>query len=163
MLYKNLTALVIAVLLSWQAEGQSLVLSAYKTKCDTLSTLVKERTSVSANIKLQSVSRRSGTLDFHFSSGIGDVPWTKSDLEWLKKTLHDIAPAGYAHYKIGTIYCGQTPLGGMLTTAPGNDGRPAEHQWKVRDPLSSAAPAMVRQENGQNFRKGLSGRYIALW
>ncbi len=163
MLHKNLTALLLAALFSWQAAGQSLVLSAYRAKCDTLSTLIKERTSVSANIKLQSVSRRNGTLDFHFTSGIGDVPWTKDDLEWLKKTLHDISPAGYAHYKTGTVYCGQIPLGEMLTAFPGNDGKPTEHQWKRHDPMSSSGPALVREEGGQNFRKGLSGRYVALW
>lgn len=163
MINRHLSVFITCLALAWPAMGQSLVLSAYKTKCDTLTTLIKDKTTVSASIKLQSVMRRNGFLDFYFTTGIGDIPWTKSDVEWLKSTLHEIAPDGYGHYKIGTVYCGRTPLSEIALAPAGNDGKPKDHQWKTRDPLSSDGPALVREEGGQEFSKGLSGRHVALW
>lgn len=160
---KFFSAVAACMAFAMTASAQNLVLSVYKAKCDTLATLIRERTTVKANISLQSVTRRNGFLDFRFSSGIGDVPWTKADVAWLKKTLHEISPDGYGHYKIGNIWCGPVSLSEIATAAPGNDGKPKDHQWKSHDPLPSDSPAIVREENAQEFTKGLSGRHVALW
>ena len=65
------TTLVLCLSLAMPMKGQSLVLAQYKNRCDTLKTLIKQRTSVLANIQLKSVARKNGSLDFYFSSGIG--------------------------------------------------------------------------------------------
>ena len=101
-------------------------------------------------------------LDFYFSSTIGDIPWTPDDVRWLKKTLHEISPVGYSHYKIGDIYCERTPLQSMAFNAPGNNGHPAEHNWRYTGTLSEEPP-LVRNAEAHVYSRGLSGRHIALW
>ena len=143
--------------------GQSQTLSSYKDICDTLSILVQEKTSVKSHLKLRSVMQRGGKIDFYFTSSIGDIPWTRQDLEWFKETLHQLAPKSYYGHKIGTIYCDKIPLTDIVFPAPGNDGKPAEHKYRIHDPKHSEGPSMVREENRQEFSKGLTDRYIALW
>ena len=138
------TTLALCLSLALPMKGQSLVLAQYKNRCDTLKTLIQQKTSVLANIQLKSVTRRNGTLDFHFSSGIGDIPWRKGDIEWLRKTLHEISPEAYTHYKIGTIYSGSSRLSDIAMPEAGNDGRPAEHKWRYKDPVNENGPSIVR-------------------
>lgn len=157
------TTLVLCLSLALPMKGQSLVLAQYKNRCDTLKTLIQQRTSVLANIQLKSVARKNGSLDFYFSSGIGDIPWRKGDIEWLRHTLHEISPEAYAHYKIGTIYSGSSRLSDIAFPEAGNDGHPAEHKWRYKDPVNENGPSIVREEYGQTFSKGLTGRNIALW
>ena len=159
-----LSVLFLSIVLDLQATGQpqSMVLNAFRSKCDTLATLIQKRTSVTAVINLKSVERRNGYLDFRFTQGMGDIPWRKEDLAWLRRTLHEISPAEFAHYKIGNLYCGRTPLTQLALPAPGNDGRPSEHDWRTHDPLDKYVP-IVRNEEKLKYRKGLSGRQIALW
>ena len=159
-----LSVLFLSIVLDLQATGQpqSMVLNAFRSKCDTLATLIQKRTSVTAVINLKSVERRNGYLDFRFTQGMGDIPWRKEDLAWLRRTLHEISPAEFAHYKIGNLYCGRTPLTQLALPAPGNDGRPSEHNWRTHDPLDKYVP-IVRNEEELKYRKGLSGRQIALW
>lgn len=145
------------------AYGQSLALGEFKTKCDTLQTLIKERTSVTAIVRLESVSKRNGALDFHFSSNIGDIPWTKEDIVWLRKTMHELAPGIYANYKIGNIYCNNTLLEELAHPFPNNTGKPVDNKYKRQDPLKKAAPALVTDQDALFYDKGLSGRHIALW
>lgn len=159
-----LSVLFLSIVLDLQATGQpqSMVLNAFRSKCDTLATLIQKRTSVTAVINLKSVERRNGYLDFRFTQGMGDIPWRKEDLAWLRRTLHEISPAEFAHYKIGNLYCGRTPLTQLALPAPGNDGRPSEHNWRTHDPLGKYVP-IVRNEEELKYHKGLSGRQIALW
>ena len=90
-----LSVLFLSIVLDLQATGQpqSMVLNAFRSKCDTLATLIQKRTSVTAVINLKSVERRNGYLDFRFTQGMGDIPWRKEDLAWLRRTLHEISPA----------------------------------------------------------------------
>ena len=162
MFRKFLFICIICFSIGQAADGQSLVLSDYRKKCDTLQTLVRERTTVQTALRLKSVMRRNGVLDFYFSSTIGDIPWTPDDVRWLKRTLHEISPVGYSHYKIGDIYCERTPLQSMAFNAPGNNGHPAEHNWRYSGNLSDEPP-LVRNADGQIYSRGLSGRHIALW
>lgn len=162
MFRKFLFICIICFSIGQAADGQSLVLSDYRKKCDTLQTLVRERTTVQTALRLKSVMRRNGVLDFYFSSTIGDIPWTPDDVRWLKRTLHEISPVGYSHYKIGDIYCERTPLQSMAFNAPGNNGHPAEHNWRYSGTLSEEPP-LVRNADGRIYSRGLSGRHIALW
>ncbi len=150
-----------AMFISQHSEGQNLVTMAYREQCDTLRTLIQKRTTVLANFKLESVSRRNGYLDFHFSSGIGDIPWNSTDIDWLKTTLRELSPVEYSHYKIGEIYSGHALIKDLVLEYPGSDGKVHDHRWKMSN--TSASPQMVRDEDGMKFSKGLSGKYIALW
>lgn len=156
------TLLVCVVMaLPQYAHCQNLVSIAFREKCDTLRTLIQKRTTVLANFKLESVSFRNGSLDFHFSSGIGDIPWSESDVTWLKSTLRNLSPEEYTHYKIGDIYAGRTLIKDLALEFPGTDGKPHDHRWRMSN--TSSAPRMVRNEDAEGYSKGLSGKYIALW
>lgn len=154
--------LISAFSLRAERPPQSMILNAFRGTCDSLAVLIQERTSVKATIRLQSVELRNGVLDFHFTTGTGDIPWRKEDVEWLRQALHDIAPAEYSHYRIGKLYCGHTPLSELALQSPGNDGHPSVHKWRTHDPRNESVP-IVRPESGMEFSKGLSGRNIALW
>ncbi len=150
-----------AMFISQHSEGQNLVSIAFREKCDTLRTLIQKRTTVLANFKLESVDRRNGYLDFHFSGGIGDIPWKSADVVWLKATLLELSPVEYSHYKIGDIYSGRALLKDLVLEHPGSNGKVNDSRWKMHN--TSKSPQMVREENGMKFNKGLSGKYIALW
>lgn len=152
--------LTLAVCFRAEGQPQTMALNAYRGKCDTLATLILKRTGVSASIKLQSVVRRNGFLDFHFTAGAGDIPWSREDVEWMKETLHEISPEEYRHYRIGKLYCGRSLLSDIALHPPGNDGKPSEHNWRTGNPSGNP---IVRNEDGMTFGKGLSGRHIALW
>ena len=162
-LKKFLTISVAAASLAIPMSGQSSLLSSYKSKCDSLGTLVQERTTVKAGIRLTSVMKRGNFIDFYFSGSLGDIPWTHEDVEWFKHTLHEITPEEFAKYKIGNIYCDRVLIGNLVVPGPRNDGRPSEHKYRIRDPKSSERPAMIRKEDRIVFDKGLTDRYIALW
>lgn len=162
-LKKFLTISVAAASLAIPMSGQSSLLSSYKSKCDSLGTLVQERTTVKAGIRLTSVMKRGNFIDFYFSGSLGDIPWTHEDVEWFKHTLHEITPEEFAKYKIGNIYCDRVLIGNLVVPGPRNDGRPSEHKYRIRDPKASERPAMIRKEDRIVFDKGLTDRYIALW
>lgn len=163
MMLRKLAVSALAAALALPVSGQSSILSSYRNLCDSIGTLVKEHTTVKTGIKLNTVMKRGNFIDFYFSGSLGDIPWTHADMEWFRKTLHEIAPEEYARYKVGNIYCDRVPLGDLVLPAPGNDGKPAEHKFRTHDPKSSEKPSMVREEDRQIFEKGLTDRYIALW
>ncbi len=154
---------VLSLALSLPVSGQSRILDAYRQKCDTLSLLISGRTGVKAQVVLSSIMRRGEILDFYFSSSIGDIPWTADDISWLKSTLQEIAPENCRNYRTCNIFCARMPLRELLFPSGGNSGKPGEYVWRARDPRSGDAAPIVREEGGQHFRKGLSGRHIALW
>lgn len=160
MTLKILAVPFIIMSIGLKANAQSAILTSYSNVCDSLCTLIEERTTVKADIKLRSVMRRGECLDFYFTPTLGDIPWTYRDIEWLRKELHKIAPSSCSHYKIGNIYSGRTPVRELAIPSSGNDGSPIEHKWRTQDPKGEA---IVREEGGQYFHKGLSGRHLAIW
>lgn len=155
--------MVLSLTLALPLSGQSRILNAYREKCDTLSLLISGRTGVKAPIVLSSVMRRGNILDFYFSQSIGDIPWTADDIPWLKTTLQEIAPESCRNYKTGNIFCARVPISELLFPSGGNSGKPVEYSLRAKDPRSGDTVPIVREENGQYFRNGLSGRHIALW
>lgn len=157
------TLSIAALLLTVQLSAQSGLTDSYRSLCDTLSTLVEERTTVKNSFKLTSVKNRNGSLDFYFNAGLADIPWQKEDITWLKNTLKELAPDGCRNYKIGSIYCDGLPVTQILSEPSGNDGEPHPNRWKIADPKQQNKTPLIREEDGQRFHKGLSDRYIALW
>ncbi|MGM9737558.1 MAG: xanthan lyase [Candidatus Cryptobacteroides sp.] len=160
---KRLSILAVAVLLAaFPAGGQNLTTS-FRERCDSLSVLVEERTSVRCSLKLSSVKNHNGLLDFYFTGSLGEVPLHPDDIPWLKSTLKEIAPDNCKQYRIGSIYCDGLPVQQLITHPAGNDGTPHQNRWKKEDPKQYNKYPLVREINGQQFHKGLSNRYIALW
>lgn len=160
---KLLSSAVAIVSVTFSMNGQTSILNSYRERCDSLSTLLEEYTTVKNKIKISSIKNQNGTLDFYFNTSIGDYPWHDDDIQWLKKTLKDIAPDNCKNYKIGSIYCDGLSLQQLITHKAGNDGAPHENRWRVTDPKLHNKHPLVKEIGGQNFHKGLSDRYIALW
>ena len=155
------TAIAAAWLGGVSAWGQSL-LESFRSQCDTLSVLVKERTSVKAALKISSVKIRNGALDFYFTASLGDIPIGAEDVKWLKSTIKSLTPEKYRSYKIGSIFIGGLSINEFIAEAPGNDGSSHPNRWKPAT-IPPATTPLVTAEDGQHFPGGLSGRHLAMW
>lgn len=160
-MHRRLLCILLAItVFAASAQAQRRIASAFKDACDSLSVLLKERTGVTTELKLKSVSKRGKSLDFHFTGSLSDVPWRRSDTKWFRQALKDLFPAGYHSYSVGKIFCLTQALSELVVTEPGSNGLPEETPYKVKDPKG---PVLVSEENAQVFPEGLSGRHIALW
>lgn len=142
------------------AAAQRRINSAFAEACDSLSVLLTERTSVHAELKLKSVSKRGKALDFHFTGSLGEVPWRRGDIKWFRQTLQSLFPASYRGYSVGKIFCKTQPFDELVVTEAGNDGTPP---YTIHRETDHRGRTIVYQENGQNFQEGLSGRHLAVW
>lgn len=141
--------------------GQKL-LDEFKPVDDSLAVLLKERTTITNVAGLKNVMKRGRNLDFYFTSNLGDYPWHKDDLKWLRQELKNQLPESCKNYNIGRIFCNRIPVEDFVTPYLGFDGEPTAKK-NIQDPKKSNRPMMVRNLDGMNFKEGLSGRYIALW
>ena len=140
------TAIAAAWLGGVSAWGQSL-LESFRSQCDTLSVLVKERTSVKAALKISSVKIRNGALDFYFTASLGDIPIGAEDVKWLKSTIKSLTPEKYRSYKIGSIFIGGLSINEFIAEAPGNDGSSHPNRWKPAT-IPPATTPLVTAEDG---------------
>ena len=73
--------------------------------CDSLAVLISEHSGVEGTLKLDNLMRRRGSyLDFYFNEYLGDFPWYKGDVKWLRKTLKSLFPEAYQKYHLGEIF-----------------------------------------------------------
>ena len=107
---KHLT-IILALLLGVHVSvcGQSKIVKDFKPVCDSLATLTTDRTGICGKITVKNIMKRSGCLDFYFTESLGDYPWYKEDIKWLKSTLKSLFPEGYSKYKVGEIYSRNPP------------------------------------------------------
>ena len=153
--------LFLSVLTIINLSAQSKIVKDFKPVCDSLSILLKERTSVSGELKLKAVTKRGTTLDFYFTESLGDFPWYKGDDKWFETTLKRLYPEKYSKYKLGEVYSRLVPLDKLITPSLTFDG---SHVCSEMTDDSYATHARLVKEIGtQDFSKGLSGRHIALW
>ena len=89
---KRLTALSLIILLTVQASAQSTIVKDFKPVCDSLKTLMTEKTSVTGGLRIKSILKRDGKLDFYFDESLGDFPFRRGDAEWFRNTLKNIFP-----------------------------------------------------------------------
>ena len=72
----RISAILLALsLLCFQANAQEVSRTAFGPVCESLRMLLQERTSVSTDLTLERILRRSSQLDFYFSVELGDYPW----------------------------------------------------------------------------------------
>lgn len=159
---KHITA-ILALIISVQisSTAQSRIVKDFKPACDSLATLMTERTGVCGNILLKTAMKRGGNLDFYFTESLGDYPWRKDDVKWLRNTLKDLFPEEYSRYRLGEIYSRKVSLDRLVMPQLTYDGRPSDSRHKVKAPSQSTL--IVENLNGREFTGGLSGRHIALW
>ena len=152
--------LLTALLTALSLDAQTTIVRDFRPVLDSMNTLIHERTSVLPKLRLRSVARRGGQLDFRFTESLGDVPWRKEDVQWFRNTLESLFPEKYANCTVGQVYVKQLTLDRLVMPEVRSDGRPQDSPFRVQD---RKGPVLVREENGPVYEKGLSGRHIALW
>ena len=155
------TIFIVIFICCLSAAGKSKIVTDFTPACDSLATLILERSGIKGPVKLQSVMRRGGNLDFYFTESLGDFPWYKTDIKWLRSTLKSLFPDEYKKYHLGEIYSRRIEISRLVTPVLNNDGKPLENKHKVKSPSRSGS--IVKCIGHQEFDKGLSGRHIALW
>ena len=157
---KFLSSVIVAAALSVGAFAQSSIVKDFKPTCDSLTTLLKERTTVKSILRLKSVAVRGSNLDFHFNENLADYAWHKSDVKWFKNQLEELFPEGYEKYSVGKIYCKSLPLEELVTPEITNDGDKAKSEYRIS---RKKVTPLVSRVDGLTFDKGMSGRHVALW
>jgi hypothetical protein len=89
----------ILMMIPFCAHAQSEIVKDFSAACDSLATLIKERTGVTGHLMIKSITRRGTSLDFYFTESLGDFPWKDSDPRWFKDRLHGLFPDKYMKYK----------------------------------------------------------------
>lgn len=141
--------------------AQTPIAEDFKGACDSLCTLLEERTGVKGELKLKAVTKRGSVLDFHFTETLGDFPLRPKDTEWLKCTLKSLYPEGYGKYSVGTIFSRKVDTRQLEIHPPASDGNPGHSTFRKR--RGDQRKGFVRKEDDQRFSKGLSGKNIAMW
>ena len=159
---KHLT-IILALLLGVHVSvcGQSKIVKDFRPVCDSLASLTTDRTGISGKITVKNIMKRKGCLDFYFTESLGDYPWYKEDIKWLRGTLKSLFPKQYANYKVGEIYSRNVSIDHLVTPRLTKDGKPADNRHKVKSPSDNKL--IVNRLGGQHPSMGLSGRHIALW
>ena len=151
----------IFLLISFYAHGQSGIVLDFTPACDTLSTMIQERTGVTGFLNIKSITRRGTSLDFYFTESLGDFPWKDGDPRWFRNVLHSQFPDKYKKYKVGEIYSRGVNLNHLVTPGLGSDGKPRHSRHSLR--TYHDTPAIVTSLDTREYKKGLKGRHIALW
>ncbi|MBR5431281.1 MAG: xanthan lyase [Bacteroidales bacterium] len=154
------TILLALTLVCFKAEAQEVSKNAFKPVCDSLRTLLEERTTVFTKMSIDRVLKRSSQLDFYFSVELGDYPWHSRDINWFKATLTSLFPPEYSNCTVGNIYVRRNNLTAYVTPELGFDGKPAEDTYHYPAPRNTP---LVTRKDAVKAPKGLDGRHIALW
>ena len=158
---KRLLAIIsLLVALGLSAHGQSAIVKDFKPVCDSLSTLIKERSTVQGTLKLQAVMKRGSNLDFYFTESLSDYPWYDGDIKWFRSTLKSLFPDNYKKYSLGEIYSKRVAYSNLVTPRLGSDGEPSSTRHRTKNP---SRRNIVTPLEGIDFDKGLDGRHIAVW
>ena len=130
--------------------------------CDSLAALISEHTGVEGKLKLDNIMRRKGGyLDFYFNEYLGDFPWRKSDIKWLRTNFKNLFPQEYKQYRLGEIFSRKVNIEKLVTPALSRDGKPSDSRFRSKS--SGNKTAIVKPLNSLQPSKGLYGRHIALW
>ena len=155
-----LTYISFIFLATVSAQAQSQIVTDFKPVCDSLATLLTERTGVPGNITVKSIMKRGSSLDFYFTESLGDYPWKEVDPRWFRNTLGKLFPDNYRKYKVGEIYSRGVALNHLVTPYLSYDGHPRQSRHRVK---SHETHAVVTPLASNKYKKGLDGRHIAVW
>ncbi|MCR5003428.1 MAG: N-acetylmuramoyl-L-alanine amidase [Bacteroidales bacterium] len=134
----------------------------FQPACDSISVLLKEKTSVTSFLKIDKVMKRGCVYDFYFGPSLSDYPLKAGDVDWLKKELKELAPEEYEDIKVGNIYTRNLNAKELIMPELGNDGQPNSKLFRTCDNRGKEKRFITREES-LAYPKGLDGRYIALW
>lgn len=144
-----------------EVSAQSQIVKDFKHACDSLNTLMGERTSVRGNMVLKAVMKRGSALDFYFTESLGDYPFRPGDSKWLRKELNNLFPETYRNYSLGQVKSRNIDIEDLEVAGLTFGGKPAASAHKTQEPDNPAR--VVRALDGQKFGRGLDGRTIAVW
>lgn len=156
-----LAAFFAALFLPAGAHAQSGIVSELKPAIDSVNVLLRERTTVRSTVRLNSASLDGKNLSLRFSEELSDWHWSKDDQKWFASTIESLLPDSYKKCKVTNITCDGTPFSQLVTSELSNNGKPAKSVYATDDPKTKFP--FIEKVGGQEFNKGLSGRYIALW
>ena len=157
----RLTTILLALsLFCLQTNAQEVSQNAFAPVCDSLRSLLEERTTVYTKLSIERILKRSSLLDFYFSVELGDYPWHNRDVNWFKATLTSLFPKEYSNYAVGNIYVKRNNLTSYVTPELGFDGKPSSDTYHYPAPRGTQ---LVTAKNAPEYTKGLDHRHIALW
>lgn len=159
---KRLLAISYAIIIfSLTASAQSAIVKDFKPVCDSLSTLLTERTGVKGGLNLKKIMKRSGNLDFYFDVSLGDFPLRRGDSDWIRSTLKSLFPEKYKDFSLGGIYSRNIDIKRLEVASLSFKGSSFKSQNRTIEP--SDRKKFVTRVGDIGYDKGLSGRNIALW
>ena len=158
---KRIIFILLIVFSCFEASAQSKIVKDFKDACDSLNTLMSEKTSVKGNIVLKAVMKRGNALDFYFTESLGDYPFRPGDSKWFRKALKNQFPETYRNYSLGQVKSRNIDIEDLEVASLTFGGKPAASAHKTQEPNNPAR--IVRALDGQKFDKGLDGRTIAVW
>lgn len=158
---KRLIALSFLIFFTIQASSQSTIVKDFKPVCDSITTLISERTSVQGSLKVKNILKREGRLDFYFDESLGDFPFRRGDAEWFRNTLKSLFPEKYKKYNLGGVYTKNIDIKRLEVASLSFKGSSFKSQNRASEP--GKRESFVKEYNALEFPQGLSGRNIALW
>ena len=141
--------------------AQSKIIKDFKEACDSLNTLMSERTSVQGRIALKAVMKRGTVLDFYFTESLGDYPLRPGDAKWFRNALKGQFPDAYRNYSLGQVKSRNVDIEDLEVASLTFGGKPAASSHRTHEPHNPAR--VVKALDSQEFGKGLDGRTIAVW
>lgn len=157
---KIIISLIATATFCLTGHAQKAVLRDFVPVCDSLSKLMTERTGIEAVLSLKQIKMRYNNMDFYFTQTLGDYPYYKNDSKWLRKTLKSLLPDKYQKHDVGRIFCKKVEIEQFELNELGKDGLPQNSAHRTENP---GRRHFVRRLDEKNYRKGLSGKNIALW
>ena len=150
----------LALSLGLRASGQSAIVEDFQPVCDSLEILIKERNTISNELKLQAIMKRGSNLDFYFTESLSDYPWLAGETKWFRNTLKSLFPDKYKSYRLGEIYSKRVGFDNLITPTLDHDGNPVESRHRIKNPDRKN---IVTPMDGMEFARGMEGRHIAVW
>lgn len=157
-----LSVCLFIIIVRTETFAQSRIVKDFMPVCDSLSGLITEKSTVKGKLKIKSVMKRGGVLDFYFTESLGDYPWKEKDYARFIEEFKSAFPTQYRNYRLGEIYSNRVEFKRLVTPSLSDDGSPEPSKYRVKDPRDKEIP-VVREAGGREYTKGLSGRNIALW
>lgn len=159
-----LTATVLLICMT--ATGQNVPRArSLNPMCDTLTARLCERTGVKAKapLRIERLYKRGNRLNMQFSKTFSDYPWHAEDEKWFKEELEAVWSKYVKDFRPGEISTKNNRFHELFLPHIGNDGKPVPYVHCSPDPSGGKSNGFITRIGQKNYRKGLSGRHIALW
>ena len=158
---KKIALTLLIIFTCIEASSQSKIVKDFKDACDSLGTLMNERTGVNGRITLKAVMKRGPVLDFYFTESLGDYPFRPGDAKRFRSALKGQFPDAYRNYSLGEVKSRNIDIENLEVAALTFKGNPAHSSHRTDAPKTPAQ--VVRALDRQKYTKGLDGRTIAVW